>query len=165
MITSLKLDQFTRELWNEYDAYCIAQLEALLNDPCLKPRFYTAPDLAANLLGNTPPGVPGTLAGNNYVEYGLSITPGSLIIGTYLFSTSPTSFLAQLTDVSLDHKIFDQPVPALFLGNAKGDFPNLWDTPHPVVGSGLIRCEFWNQSPDPQIIMLVLAVLEPCDPQ
>lgn len=72
--------------------------------------------------------------------------------------------MVQLTDVSLDHEIFDQPVPAWFLANAKGDFPNIWDTPHPVVGSGLLRCEFWNQSADSQIIQLVLVVLDPCDP-
>ena len=88
-----------------------------------------------------------------------------LIVGSFLFSTAPRSFLVQITDLSLDHRLYDQPVPAWFLANAKGDFPNLWPTPHPVVGSGLFRCEFWNQSASAQIIMLRLAVLEPCDPQ
>lgn len=170
----LKLDQFTREVWSEYDAYAIAQIAPLLNDPCNRPKFYVCPDLQSNnLSGSTQPsltqpsfsvgGTPGIAAGG-YIEYGLSITPGSVIIGSMLFSTAPSSFMVQLTDVSLDHEIFDQPVPAWFLANAKGDFPNIWDTPHPVVGSGLLRCEFWNQSADSQIIQLVLVVLDPCDP-
>jgi hypothetical protein len=165
MISSLKLDPFTRALWNEYDAYAIAQIEALTNDPCYRPKFYTAPDLLANNLGGYTPGVPAANQAGAYVEYGLQITPGSLIVGSSLFSTAPTSFLVQLTDVSLDHTIFDQPVPAIFLANAKGDMPNIWTTPHPVCGSGLFRCEFWNQLDTPQLIFLVLCVLEPCDPQ
>jgi hypothetical protein len=165
MVTTLSLDPFTRDLWGEFDAYARAQLSALAYDPCFKPKFYTAPDLKSNNLGGTTPGVPGVGSQASYVEYGLSITPGGLIVGSFLFSTAPTSFLVQIEDVSLDHKLYDQPVPAIFLANAKGDFPNLWSTPHPVVGSGLFRCEFWNQLTTPQLIFLVLAVLEPCDPQ
>ena len=161
MINSLKLDPFTRALWGEFDAYAIAQLEALLNDRCYTPRLYVAPDLASNLLENAPPGI----LANGYAEYGLTITPGSIIIGAYLFGTATTSFMLQITDMSLDHAIYDQPVPAWFLQNAKGDFPTLWDTPHPVVGEGLFRMEFWNQLSTPQIIQITLAVLEPCDPQ
>ncbi len=165
MVNTLKLDPFTRALWNEYDAYTIAQLESLAYDPCFRPKLYVAPDLQSNNLGASTPGVPGTAGpGSNYVEYGLEITPGSLIVGSILYSTAPTSFMVQLTDVSLNHSIFDQPVPAWFLANAKGDFPNLWDTPMPVVGSGLYRCEFWNQLTTPQLIFLVLLTLEPCDP-
>lgn len=163
MVSTLKLDPFTRALWGEYDALTIAQIEALANDPCFPPKFYTAPDLQSNLLGNETPGVPAANTPGSYIEYGLEIEPGSLIVGSFLFSTAPQSFLVQITDVSLNHKLFDQPVPALLLGNAKWNFPNLWATPHPVVGSGLFRMEFWNQLNSPQIIFLVLAVLDPCE--
>lgn len=172
MVTLLSLDPFTRDLWGEFDAYVRAQLSAFAYDPCFRPKLYVAPDLQSNNLVNRPApndlivGVPGINGpGSNYVEYGLTITPGAIIVGTYLFSTNPENFLFQMTDVSLDHQIFDQPVPAWFISNAKGDFPNLWDTPHPVVGNGLFRMEFWNQTPNPQVIQVVFAVLEPCDPR
>jgi len=165
MVNTLSLDPFTRDLWGEFDAYARAQLSALAYDPCYKPKFYPAPDLQSNNLGAATPGVPAANTPGAYVEYGLGITPGALIVGTFLFSTAPVSFLVQFTDLSLDHQIFDQPVPAWFLANAKGDFPNLWDTPYPVVGSGRFRFECWNQLDSPQIIQVVFAVLEPCDPQ
>lgn len=173
MVNTLSLDPFTRDLYGEFDAYARAQLAPLAYDPCLKPKFYVAPDLQSNnLVPQSSPtqNLRGVPAGG-YVEYGLSITPGALIVGSYLFSTAPRSFLVQMTDTSLNHKLFDQPVPAWFLANAKCDFPNLWNTAHPVVGSGLFRMEFWNQAlssggaPIPAVIQLVLAVLEPCEPQ
>jgi hypothetical protein len=178
MINTLKLDPFTRANWGEYDAYAISQHEPLMYDPCFRPRLYVAPDLTANQLQNTPPGVSPVNSEGAYVEYGLSITPGSLIVASRIFSlpstvpspgfvqaTVPMSFLVQMTDLSLNHKLFDKPIPALLLSNAKGDQWNIWDTPHPVVGSGLFRMEFWNQDYLPQIMQLILAVLEPCDPQ
>jgi hypothetical protein len=173
LVTTLSLDPFTRDLWGEYDAYARAQLAPMAYDPCFKPKFYVAPDLQSNnLVPQESPtqGLRGVPAGG-YVEYGLTITPGALIVGSILFSTAPRSFLFQMTDVSLSHKLYDQPVPAWFLANAKCDFPNLWNTPYPVVGSGLFRMEFWNQAVNgegafvPAVIQLVLIAMEPCEPQ
>jgi hypothetical protein len=165
VVNTLKLDPFTRAVWGEYDAFVIAQLEALGYDPCYKPRLYVTPDSESNNLFLDTPGVPAS----GYVEYGLQITPGSIIIGNYLPTTQPINFLWRLTDISMKHKLWDDPVPAYFHSNAKGDFPNLWNSPYPVTGTGLFNCEFWNQAiaagvPAPQIIQVVLCVLEPCDP-
>jgi hypothetical protein len=166
MVNTLKLDPFTRSMWGEYDAYVIGLLEALMYDPCYRPKLYVTPDSTSNNLFASTPGVP---AGGQ-VEYGLSITPGSLIIGNYLPSTNPVNFVWRITDVSLDHRFWDDPLPSWFHSNAKGEFPNLWPRPYPVVGSGLFQCEFWNQTVNsdgvaiPAVIQVVLCVLEPCEP-
>ena len=169
LVNSLKLDPFTCSMWGEYDAYVIAQMEALAHDPCYRPYLYVTPDSSSNNLfgpGEFTPGVPA----GGYVSYGLEITPGAIIIGNYLPSTNPVNFLWRMTDQSLNHRLWDDPVPAWFFSNAKGDFPNLWDSPYPVVGRGLFNCEFWNQLTNsdgnqiPQIIQVVLCVLEPCKP-
>ncbi len=186
MINTLKLDPFTRAVWGEFDALAIAQIEPMLHDPCYTPRLYVTPDSTSNNLFAATPGI----AASGYAEYGLQITPGSVIVGNFLGGPSwsypilttdgvtvtynPYSFLWRMT--ALDgpngkpYAIWDDPVPAWFFANAKGDFPNLWDSPYPVVGNGLFNCEFWNTATNssgvyiPQIIQVILCVLEPCDP-
>ena len=181
MVNTLKLDPFTRSVWGEYDAWVIAQLDALMYDPCYRPRLYVTPDSTSNNLFSATPGVPAS----GYVEYGLQITPGSIIVGNFLggdpatwqtegsgpvVTYNPFNFLWRMTDVSMSLKLWDDPLPAWFFANAKGDFPNLWDSPYPVTGDGLFNCEFWNQAVDdtgafvPAIIQVILCVLEPCDP-
>jgi len=182
VVNTLKLDPFTRAMWGEYDAVVISQLEALAYDPCYRPKLYVTPDANSNNLLSATPGVPA----NGYVEYGLQITPGSIIVGNFLYgnpwswltqgegpvvSYNPYNFLWRMTDVSFGgYRIWDDPLPAWFFANAKGDFPNLWDSPYPVTGDGLFNCEFWNQAVNssgafiPQIIQVILCVLEPCDP-
>ncbi len=189
MINPLKLDPFTAAVWGEFDAVATAQYEPLLNDPCYRPKLYVTPDSTSNNLfeTETPPGI----APNSYVEYGLQIVPGSIVLGNFLFGNSfswqtsgtgpvitynPFQFLWRMTQIDgpdgKPHKLWDDPIPAWFFANAKGDFPNVWDTPLPVVGSGLFNCEFWNAAASSdgtvdqtQIIQVILCVLEPCDPQ
>ncbi len=165
MITTLSLDQFTRPLWGEYDAWVMAQLEPLAYDPCYKPKWYVAPDSAGNNLFSDTPGVPPVGENGSDVQYGLQITPGGIIVGNLLYSTEPVNFLFKMRDMSLGYDLWDDPIPAYFISNAKGDLPNLWVTRHPVVGTGLFNCEFWNQSAEAQIIQVVFCVLEVCDPQ
>jgi hypothetical protein len=181
VVNLLKLDPFTRSVWGEFDAVAIAQLEPLLYDPCYRPRLYVTPDSTSNNLFESTPGV----AANAQVQYGLQIEPGSIIVGNFLFGLSytwltsgtgpvltynPFQFLWRMTDVSFDHKLCDDLTPAWFWANAKGDFMNLWDSPYPVTGDGLFNCEFWNQAVNssgafiPQIVQVILCVLEPCTP-
>lgn len=175
-ISPLSLDQLTRDTWGSYDAAAIQQLARPANDPCYRPKFYKSPDSADELM-----------AGNGYASHGLKITPGSLIYGFYL--PMPLSynlaggltqlnaivamqFSVQITDVSMDHKFFDEPIPAWFLSNYKptflgssllqvGAFPNLLCAPYPVVGSGLFSVEIWNASASQQRIELVIGTFEP----
>ena len=159
-ISPLSLDALTRDTWGSYDAAAIRQLAPLADEACYRPKIYKSPASPAEVMPI-----------NGYVSHGLKITPGSLIYGFYLpaqlggltggeFPTvittiAPPQFNVQITDTSLGHKLFDEPVPSLFLGNYKptyysaafvlaGSFPSLMCAPYPVVGSGLFMVEIWN---------------------
>jgi hypothetical protein len=162
-ISPLSLNSLTRDYYGQYDAAAIAQYAPLANDPCYQPKFYVAPDLQSQ-----------SMAANQYVTYGLQITPGSLIYGFYLPALVSTSeapqYLVQITDASLQHDWWDEPIPSFFLGNYKptflsnvksqfASFPNLLSTPYPVTGSGLFLVKFWNGT-TAQRIQLVFGVLE-----
>lgn len=188
-ISPLSLDPLTRDTWGAYDAAAIRQLAPLADEQCYRPKLYKSPASPAEVM-----------PGNSYVSHGLKLTPGSLIYGFYLpaqltgstggelptglSAIAPPSFNVQITDTSLGHKLFDEPVPSLFLGNFKptyysavfaltGSFPNLLCAPYPVVGSGLFLVELWNTAGyldaggnfvgTSQRVELVIGVLEPVD--
>ena len=159
-ISPLSLDALTRDTWGSFDAAAIRQLAPLADELCYRPRLYKSPDSPSEVM-----------PANGYVSHGLKITPGSLIYGFYLpaelvgsvggelppglTAITPPQFNVQITDTSLGHKLFDEPVPSLFLANFKptyysavfviaGSFPNLLCAPYPVVGSGLFMVELWN---------------------
>jgi hypothetical protein len=193
-VSPLSLNQLTREYWGLYDSRVISQLAPLVNSKCYQPKFYKAPGDDAVLLGPTT----GQIAPYGYVNYGLQITPGSLIFGFYLpmrslratpnvwvpYLLSPGPFTVQITDVSLQHTWWDDPVSSVFLANFKptfqaedsnnmGSFPNLLTTPYPVVGSGLFDVAIQNTDSTvdaggiaqgvAQRIQLVFGVLEVCN--
>ena len=177
-ISPLSLDALTRDTWGSFDAAAIRQLAPLADDLCYRPRLYKSPDSPSEVM-----------AANGYVSHGLKITPGSLIYGFYLpaqvesetlFSgggtiataVTPPQFNVQITDTSLGHKLFDEPVPSMVLANFKptyynavfvlaGSFPNLLCSPYPVVGSGLFMVELWNTAGAQQRVELVIGTLEP----
>ncbi len=176
-VSPLALNQLTRDYWGQYDATAIAQLAAFADDPCYRMKFYKAPGDDQELM-----------AAYGYVNYGLAIRPGSIIFGFYLpmvqapgstynstnpLASGPGQFTVQITDNSLQHKFWDEPVASLFVSNFKptfqsqhtvdmGSFPNLLCAPHPVVGSGLFDVEIQETSGVAQRIELVLGVLEVC---
>jgi hypothetical protein len=173
-ISPLSLDALTRDTWGSFDASAIAQLAPLADDPCFQLKFYKAPADDQE-----------SMAANAFAAYGLRITPGSIIFGFYLpcvvnagdlVASVPPAFLVQITDVSMDHKWFDDPVASLFLANLKptfqasydfgslnaGSFPNLLSAPYPVTGSGLFMVEIQETSGVAQRIELVFGVLEVC---
>lgn len=173
-ISPLSMNQLTRDLWSQYDAAANWQLAPLWDDPCYTLKFYKAPDDQQDLF-----------AADDFVAYGLRITPGDIIYGLYLpcipdvttpSASKPGQFTVQITDVSMKHKWFDDPVSSLFLANFKptfqsnnfgdmGSFPNLLVAPYPVVGSGLFTVEIQETSGEAQRIQLVFGVLEVCDAQ
>jgi hypothetical protein len=170
-LSPLSLNQLTRDTWGQYDASAIALLAELATDPCYQPKFYKAPADDDEVM-----------AANSYVAYGLKISPGSIIFGFYLpciptpgalESSVPGPYLVQITDVSMEHKWFDDPVASLFLSNYKPEvqnvialqtssFPNLLCAPYPVVGNGLFSVELWETSGAQQRVELVFGVLEVC---
>jgi hypothetical protein len=171
-VSPLSLNQLTRDYWGQYDPAIIAQLAGLASDDCYQIKFYKCPADNQELF-----------AAYGFVTYGLRISPGSLIFGFYLpavvnvgtpTASVPTSFTVQITDESLEHKFWDDPVSSVMLSNFKptyqsdattnmGSFPNLLAAPHPVVGSGGFNVEIQETSGAPQRIQLVIGVLEACN--
>jgi hypothetical protein len=167
-MSPLQLDPLTRDYWGHYDAWIISQLAPLAENECYQPKFYKAPASADEVIpawGNA--------------SYGLKITPGGLIFGFYLpglvSTLAPLQFNVQIIDQSLRHKLFDEPVPSIFLSNFKptalsanlllasggiGSFPSLLSSPYPVVGDGLFMVQIWDTSGTQQRIELVIGVLE-----
>ena len=172
-ISPLQLYALTRDYYGHYDAWVIAQLAPLAENTCYQPRFYKAPASQDELI-----------PAYGTAQYGLKLSPGDLIYGTYLPATlpnwTPLEFSVQIVDSSLRHSLFDSPIPSIFLANAKPTgvsanplkaagaifaFPNLWTRPYPVVGDGLFMIDIWNQAASQQRIELVFGVLHPveCD--
>ena len=166
-LSPLQLDALTRDYYGHYDAFVISQLAALASSDCYQPKFYKAPASTDELI---PAG--GT------ANYGLKITPGSLIYGFYLpalMSTLlPLPFSVQITDSSLRHSLWDEPVPSIFLANFKPTglsanpllaaggifaYPSLLCTPMPITGDGLSMVNLWNTGSLARI-ELIIGVLE-----
>ena len=161
MINSLSLDPFFRETWGSFNPVAIAQLSPLAYDDCYITKYYKAPDDDQEVLGGTD------VDGNAiplYLKYGLEITPGSLIWGIYHLPANGTDspgFVFKMTDMSLGIELFDIPMPDLFFtDNAPGYRPWLFNSPYPVVGSGLFNCEFWNNSGGPLRCNMIFGVAE-----
>ena len=172
-ISPLSLNPLTRDTWGSYDPVAIAQLAGLAEDQCYQIKFYKAPADNQEVI-----------PAYGYVPYGMRVTPGSIIFGFYLTLlpssdpnpttfAPPAAFTVQITDQSLEHEWFDDPVSGLFLANYKptgesvtavqlGSFPNLLNAPYPVVGSGLFMVEIQSTSADAQRVELVFGVLEVC---
>ncbi len=170
-VSPLSLNQLTRDYWGQFDPATIANLAKLAHDPCYQIKFY-----------KTPADNQEVFEAFGYVSHGLKITPGSIIFGLYLpclvdtetpTSSAPGAYTLQITDISLEHKWWDDPVAALLLANFKpvyqsdvsdnmGSFPNLLDAPYPVVGSGQFDCETQETSGETQRIQTILGVLEVC---
>ena len=167
-ISPLELDSLTRMYWGHWDAYAISQLAPLARrTDCYQPKFYKAPASNKELL-----------APFQTAEYGLQITPGSLIYGFLLPAEPstglPASFNVQIRDEAMKHEFWDAPVPSIFLANYKptyltanplategeiASFPSLLPCPHPVTGDGIFLVKIWN-GPDAQRVELVFGVLE-----
>lgn len=168
-IGPLSLDQLTRDVWGSFDPLAIAVLAPLSQERCYQPKFYKAPLSSQEV-------VPGF----GFVTQALQITAGSILYGIYLPTLATfqaPQWNVQITDKSSveDYDLFDQPLPAFFLANAKityqsalafpalgqfGSFPYLLAQPYPITGKGLLLMQFWETSGSTQRIECVLGVLE-----
>lgn len=138
--------------WNPMVEPLIATLE---NSNCHVPRLALIPDILHSVI-----------PASGKLLFNFFLVPGSLIWGYWAGGFSSSSMVVQLTDVSMGHKFFQDPVTVQFLqtqGAAVGRFPavTLLATPHPVVGDGLFTLEVWGQEGD--IAQLILAVAEVSD--
>jgi hypothetical protein len=180
----LRLAPTYREYWGEQQAAFTRRLDVFSDAGCYVPRFFHAPDSQSQSVGVPP---------NGYVTYLLALPVGSFLLG-FLHTTSsapdsgsdsgavpPTEsgFSYQVTDLSIDHKLFSRPMPeAWFLNDLQTpavifppypfsslaftfpSFPRLLPVPYPVVGTGQFQVEFWNSldslNTDVQMTFLVL---------
>ena len=150
-LSPLYLNQYTREVWSEVDAYIMAQLEPAIREGCYEPKIYKSPDTTQEVIQS-----------GAHQSHGLSITPGALWIG-YIWPADfvKTEVLVQVTDVGLQHKVYSSPIPWYLIGNGKTDFPTLLTSPHPIVQPGVLLVEFWNVSGEQLRVQLQFLCLEP----
>ncbi len=150
MIHSLTLWPQWRDVWGAYDPAVLPALAGLDHNECYKPRLYTAPSVAVQLL------LPGA-----YLRYQMEVTAGSAILGYYCPLTDPL-FTFQCTDLSTGLKFWDTPISNVFLSNPAGAVPSLLPAPRPVPGSGMFKCEFWApiQNSETQRCYVVFMVAE-----
>lgn len=162
-INPLRLVSNYREMWGDAHALLVRGTDPLVDAACYVPRIFHAPDTDTENAG---------VAARDYLEYILTLPPGSFIVGllhayTGLANannaTNPpvrSSFRFQLTDVEVRHRFFEKPLPEAWLlndvpsGNPQGvvsGFPfvqnqtvRLLPAPYPVTPPGQIRVEFWN---------------------
>ena len=157
MITPLSLYPFLRDTWGSFDPLAIAQLAALSNDPCYQPKYYGIPD-------NNKEVIPA----NGNINYGLQITPGSLIWGVLhnqaVGNNDNPGFVFNLKDIDMDLMIWEGAIPDAFVAGTNltgpGFFPWLLTSPYPVVGRGLFSVNIYNNSGAPLRCNLTLGVLE-----
>lgn len=150
-LSPLHLNQYTREVSSEYDAYVLAQLEPALLSGCYDPKIYKSPDITQEVI-----------PASGYVQHGLKVSPGALIIGFNFPSLfQGTQIQIQITDTGLDHKWFSDPIPWILVSNGRVDMPCLMNAPYPIVEPGLLIVEFWNVSGEQFRTQLQLIALEP----
>ena len=148
------LHPYTREVWGEYDAYVLAQIEPAMYDQCYTPKIYKSPDITQEVLAASGPGA--------YVSHGMKVTPGALIIGwPFPANFEQVEVNVQITDVGLDRKWFSEPTPWALLSNGKPWMPNLLRAPYPIIEPGLLLVEFWNVSGAELRVQLRFMALEP----
>jgi hypothetical protein len=184
----LTLSPLYRDYWGEQMAAFTRRLDGFAKAGCYQPRFYHTPDSESQFVGIAPGG---------YKTYLLSLPLGSFILGwlhnnssapgssgpatTSVINAPPnlSGFTAQITDLSIDHKLFSRPAeeawfindnllgPSTFLpfidtvyGFTFPSFPRLLPVPYAVVPPGQVQVEFRNSldtvNQDVQLTFLVM---------
>lgn len=152
-VTSLGLDS----CWRDYTGMWNAQVEPLMAplelSKCHAMRFVLAPDV----LNQTVPD-------SGKIEYNFFLVPGSVIWGFWPQNSDGPAAI-QLTDLSMGHKFFQEPVSNSLLVPSGGEaFPGfvLLPTPHPVIGDGLFTLEVWDSPGNTFALILGVAEVTNC---
>ncbi len=159
----LRLASDYRDFWGDADARLAEMVDPLLSAACYVPRVFHAPSTEDENAG---------LAARGYLEYALALPAGSFIVGfqhSYTGLANPndaanppvlSSFRFQITDVRMQYRFFEKPLPEAWLlndvptSNAAGlvagglyvpnPSPRLLTALYPVTPPGMFRVEFWN---------------------
>jgi hypothetical protein len=152
-VSSLALNSDWRDYWGDWNALVEPWFAPLEKSMCHAPRFVILPELEQ-----------ATFPTSGYIQYNFHLPPGSIIWGLYL--TFDTTVSIQLTDVSLGHQFFQEPITADQVAPAQ--FFNFLDSfvllpaPHQVVGDGLFSYEAWGVAGAFYPIMLGVAEVTSC---
>lgn len=139
-ILNPQLDSNYADYWAEYLPYELENWWPIVNAGCYVPRWYMAP--SQDLMNMTA---------GQYVEFALQLPAGSFILAIghspkvdeKLF-TAAGLFTCQITDVSVDHQWFSNPVPDAFFFKQNGTRNGyVLPKPYPVILPGNFRTEFW----------------------
>jgi hypothetical protein len=158
-INPLRMLPDYREYWGDQHARFVEMTDAIQLAGCFVPRVYHAPDFSTEILGAL-----------DYLQFIMTIPPGSFILGYLHNTTSQTSpnsppalsgFSCQITDIARNWKFFDKPVPEVYFLNGpaapysdglssfalvqRPASPRLLTCPYPVTLPGHFKVEFWNQ--------------------
>jgi hypothetical protein len=149
MITPLHLPGEYAATWGNVYARLAERMAPLGLSGFLRPRLFPVPEWNQRVIPH-----------GGHVEASIVLVPGSFVWGIlnapfYLLSAvTDQHFVVQITDVSLRHKLFSEPVPAEFFQRAPAvavasaaqcsKIPWLFEAPYPVTGSGLFVVDFWN---------------------
>ena len=150
--SSLALDSS----WVDYDANWNALVEPLFapieDSLCHAPRYVLLPDTNHQ-----------TVPSGGKIEFNFHLVAGSLIVGLWVVP----GFTIRLTDIDLEHELFQEPVNTDFLitkGAQFGRFPSitLLPCPHPVVGDAFFSLEVWGTVGSVFTMILLVAEVTDC---
>ena len=162
MITPIQLDTAWREYWNLWSPPAVAQIAPLADSRCYAPRIRMVPDVNQQIMPT---------AGK--IEFDFTLEPGSLIWCLWAGPSAQLDFTFQLTQVELDHPLFEEPsstrslpnsVNAQSSGNTSPYNYAMLPTPWPVVGEGLFMVEIWGTAALRYFLMLGIAEVSECLP-
>jgi hypothetical protein len=155
-VSSLALFSSWRDYYGEWNALVEPQMAPLEQSSCHAPRYALLPDISHQTV---PP--------SGKIEYNFHLPVGSIIWG--MFVPNPTDdFAMQLTDISLGHQFFQEPVFASMLftpgaiQTALYPAATLFASPHPVVGDGLFSFEAWANPASTVVLLLGVAEVTDC---
>lgn len=152
-VSSLALHAAWRDYWGMWNPFVEPFLAPLEDSKCHAPRLVVMPELAQQII---------PAAGK--VLYNFHLVPGSIIWG--MWPPNNAALTIQLTDVSLAHKFFQEPISTDQLattGAGAGEFPSFTlFYPHPVVGDGLFTFEAWGAPGSFFVVLLGVAEVTDC---
>lgn len=153
-LSSLALYAEWRDYWGMWNPLMEPFLAPLEASDCLAPRWAVLPQLQYATFGPT-----------GKITYNFHLVPGSIIWGIWSTIDEGDDVTVQLTDTSLGHQFFQEPIQAeqLVGGSAGPYFPSFTLLPpHPVVGDGLFTFEAWGPVGSFYVALLGVAEVTDC---
>lgn len=165
MITPFQLDAAWRDYLNLWSPPANAQFAPIQDSSCYLPRLRMVPDTSSQ-----------TMPASGKIQYNFTVAPGSIMWAIWAGPSAQLPFTFQLTDVQINHRLFQEPASTQCLPNA-GNVANglinsnllpssynyaLLPTPWPIVGDGLLTVEIWGTPKLRYFLMLGFAEVNEC---